>query len=563
VILLIGVAFLAGLIIGISPCIVPVLPVIVATGAMSADRRRPYWVIAGLVASFTLTFLFAAEILSLLHLPEDLLQDLGIGLLIALGIGLVIPKVGEWLERPFTKVRTSGPVRGGGGFVFGASLGLVFVPCTGPVLGAISTVGGDHRVGPTVFLMTIAYAIGASVPLFGLSELSRRAVGLFENVRSHLREVRIVSGVLMAASGIVIATGALDSLQSALPGYANSLQRSIEGSASVHSRLEAIEGRHGSKLGNAQPTVAANLMDYGNAPNFKGITAWLNTPGGKALSLSSLKGKVVLVDFWTYSCINCQRTLPHVEAWYNAYHRFGFDVVGVSTPEFAFEHVVPNVASAAKKLGVDYPIAVDDNYGTWNAYMNQYWPAEYLIDQQGVIRREEFGEGSYAGTETAIRALLEAGGATDLPPATEVANRTPTERELSPETYVGYSRLQDEDFIANPALEVDRATDYQAPQPSQVLLPDLAFGGTWTVNQEEATAGTGAELILAYEATDVYLVMGGSGTVGVSVDGHRMGTVDVSGVPGLYSLVGTSSEQSGTLELSFSPGVEAYDFTFG
>ncbi len=191
-------------------------------------------------------------------------------------------------------------------------------------------------------------------------------------------------------------------------------------------------------------------MDYGKAPNFTGITAWLNTPGDSPLSLSSLKGKVVLVDFWTYSCINCQRSLPHVEAWYNVYHRYGFEVVGVSTPEFAFEHVVSNVASAAKKLGVDYPIAVDDNYGTWNAYMNEYWPAEYLIDQQGAYQARGVREGSYAGTETAIRALLEAGGATDLPPATEVANRTPTETRLSPETYVGYSRLQDEDFIANP-----------------------------------------------------------------------------------------------------------------
>ncbi len=165
----------------------------------------------------------------------------------------------------------------------------------------------------------------------------------------------------MAASGIVIGTGALDTLQTDIPGYVSGLQRGVEGSSAVHSRLESLEGRHGSRLGNAAATVGASLMDYGKAPNFTGITAWLNTPGDSPLSLSSLKGKVVLVDFWTYSCINCQRSLPHVEAWYNAYHRYGFEVVGVSTPEFAFEHVVSNVASAAKKLGVDYPIAVDDN----------------------------------------------------------------------------------------------------------------------------------------------------------------------------------------------------------
>jgi thiol-disulfide isomerase/thioredoxin len=270
----------------------------------------------------------------------------------------------------------------------------------------------------------------------------------------------------------------------------------------------------------------------------------------------------VLVDFWTYSCINCERSLPHVEAWYNDYKSDGFVVVGVHTPEFAFEHVVSNVVSAAKKLGVDYPIAVDDNYSTWNAYNNQYWPAEYLIDQQGVIRHEEFGEGDYSGTETAIRALLEAGGATHLPRATDVPNRTPT-GNLSPETYVGYTNLQayGESFIADPALVDNVSTNYQLP--SQVPLGTLAFGGTWQVNSEEATAGNEAQLKLGFVAADVYLVVGGTGTVQVSVDGRHLSTVDVSGIPGLYTMVGNASGETGTLELSFSPGVEAYDFTFG
>jgi thiol-disulfide isomerase/thioredoxin len=301
-------------------------------------------------------------------------------------------------------------------------------------------------------------------------------------------------------------------------------------------------------------------MDYGLAPNFSDITAWLNTPGGKPLTLRDFRGKVVLVDFWTYSCINCQRSLPHVEAWYKEYKADGFVVVGVHTPEFAFEHVVSNVVSATKKLGVGYPVAVDDNYSTWDAYNNQYWPAEYLIDQQGVIRHEEFGEGDYSGTETAIRALLEAGGVTDLPAATDVPNLTPS-GPLSPETYVGYERLQDEAFAADPALVIDVPTRYQLP--SQLPLGTLGFGGTWTVNSEEATAGSGAQLKLGFEAADVYLVLGGTGTVRVSVDGRLSGTVDVSGVPGLYTLVGKPAEEEGTLVLTFSAGVEAYDFTFG
>jgi thiol-disulfide isomerase/thioredoxin len=301
-------------------------------------------------------------------------------------------------------------------------------------------------------------------------------------------------------------------------------------------------------------------MDYGLAPNFTGISAWLNTPGGKPLTLQDLRGKVVLVDFWTYSCINCQRSLPHVEAWYKDYKADGLVVVGVHTPEFAFEHVVSNVVSAAKRLGVDYPVAIDDDYDTWQAYNNEYWPAEYLIDQQGVIRHEEFGEGDYSGTETAIRALLEAGGVTNLPASTDVANRTPT-GTLSPETYVGYEHLQDEAFAADPALVIDVPTRYQLP--SQLPLGTLGFGGTWTVSSEEATAGPAAQFELGFEAADVYLVLGGDGTVKVSVDGRSPSTVAVSGVPGLYTLVGAPSEESGTLLLSFSPGVEAYDFTFG
>jgi cytochrome c biogenesis protein CcdA/thiol-disulfide isomerase/thioredoxin len=559
-IVLIGVGFLAGLVIGISPCIIPVLPVIVAAGASSEDRRRPFWVVAGLVTSFTLTFLFGLEVLKLLHLPQSLLLHVGIVLLIVLGIGLMIPKVSTFLERPFAGVHTKGPVAGAGSFVFGASLGLVFVPCAGPVLSTIDTIASSHRVGPTVFFMTVAYALGAAIPLLVLGAASQRAVGLFKTLKSHLQAVRIGSGVVMVGAAITIWTGVLNPLQTGVPGYTSALQSAIEKSASVHSRLEALKGQHGDKLGNAPATMGAALMDYGQAPNFTGITAWLNTPGDRPLTLKELRGKVVLVDFWTYSCINCERSLPHVEAWYKAYHSDGLVVVGVHTPEFPFEHVVSNVVSAAKKLGVVYPIAIDNNYSTWNAYQNQYWPAEYLIDQQGVIRREEFGEGSYSGTETAVRALLQAGGATDLPPPTDVPNRTPTNIG-SPETYVGYNRLQYESFDADPTLEVNQAATYQLP--SQLPPETLGFGGTWTVNSEEATAGRGAVLQFGYDASDVYLVLGGTGTIQVSVDGHRTTTVHVSGVPELYTMVGSDHEQNGVLKLAFTPGLEAYDFTFG
>lgn len=557
-IVLVGVGFLAGLITGISPCIVPVLPMIVAAGASSTDRRRPYAVVAGLVITFTAATLGGAEILVLLHLPLDLLYYVGLILLVLLGVGLILPVIGQWLERPFARLRIGAHPSRSSGVLLGAGCGLVFAPCAGPVFSTIDTVAASHRVGFTVIFMTLAYSIGAAIPLLVLSLASRKATERFKALKSHLPAVRRVAGLLILVAAVAIWTDSLTGLR-AVPGYTNALQNRIEGSQ--QSRLDALRGEGKTKkFGTAPETIGADLMDYGLAPNFTGIAAWLNTPGGKPLTLQELRGKVVLVDFWTYSCINCERSLPHVEAWYKDYKSDGFVVVGVHTPEFAFEHVVSNVSSAAKKLGVDYPVAVDNNYSTWDAYNNQAWPAEYLIDQQGVIRHEEFGEGDYSGTETAIRALLEAGGVTNLPAPTDVPNRTPT-GPLSPETYVGYERLQDEAFAADPALVIDDPTRYQLP--SQLPLGTLGFGGTWTVNSEEATAGSDAQLELGFEAADVYLVLGGNGKVQVSVDGRHSRTVDVSGIPGLYTLVGNANEETGTLGLSFSPGVEAYDFTFG
>jgi thiol-disulfide isomerase/thioredoxin len=301
-----------------------------------------------------------------------------------------------------------------------------------------------------------------------------------------------------------------------------------------------------------------NLPALGRAPNFTGITAWINTAGNQPLSLSALRGKVVLVDFWTYSCINCQRALPHVEGWYNDYKKDGLVVVGVSSPEFAFEHVVSNVASASGSLGIDYPVAVDDNLATWDAYNNQYWPAEYLIDPTGVVRAYDFGEGGYGTMESNIRMLLGANGVTDLPARTDVPDRTPTDSNMTPESYVGYSRLNNE---VGTSVVQDKPTVYHPT--STIPSNSLAFSGTWTVHNEEATAGPGATLGLQFTANDVYLVMSGKGTVGVSLQGRHLTTLSVGGVPKLYTLLSGSTPQNGVLTLTASAGVEAYDFTFG
>jgi cytochrome c biogenesis protein CcdA/thiol-disulfide isomerase/thioredoxin len=603
---LLVVAFLGGLITGLSPCIVPVIPVVMAGGSAGTSKWRPYVIIAGLVVSFSLSVLFASSLLGFLHLPQDLLFWLGVALLGALSVGLLIPKIGEVIERPFARLGASRYANQGGGFVLGLSLGLVFVPCAGPVLTAISVAAAHHHAGASSLLVTLFYALGVTIPLLVLAVVAQRATTSWSSLRSHLPTVRKVAGVVLGVATLAIAFNWLGALQRDVPGYTSALEDHIESTGSACTQLQHLSGEHQNQFaaanahlegkkatcaatdeGNSQsghlvagakttttttttapsptspqkaPVFMAsktNLPNLGRAPNFTGITAWFNTPGNKPLTLSQLRGKVVLIDFWTYSCINCQRALPHVEGWYNDYKKDGLVVVGVSAPEFAFEHVVSNVVSAAGSLGIDYPVAVDDNLATWDAYNNEYWPAEYLIDPTGTVRAYDFGEGGYSSMENNIRMLLTANGVTDLPPRTDVPNKTPT-NDLTPESYVGDDRL---DNAVGTAVVPNKAIVYHPP--STIPANSLAFGGTWTEHSEEATAGSNATLGLQFTADDVYLVMSGDGSVGVSYNGKFLKTVTVSGIPKLYTLFSGSVLQNGTLTLTVSPGLQAYDFTFG
>jgi len=538
---------------------------------------------------------------------------LGIALLAAISIGLMIPAIGELLERPFARVGSSRYATEGGGFVLGLSLGPVFAPCAGPVLTAISVAGDHNRIGLSTLLVALFYAIGITLPLLVLAYIAQRATTSWTSLRQHLPAVRTVAGALLGVATLALAFNWLGALQRDVPGYTTALEDHIESTNSACTALQHLSGEHqnqfaaaNAKLEGKQATCSqidagntvsgrlaagstsstttsttsttrptstpgstspqrtpvfmaskTDLPALGRAPNFTGISAWFNTPANKPLTLSQLRGKVVLVDFWTYSCINCQRALPHVEAWDNAYKKDGLVVVGVSTPEFAFEHVVSNVASAAGSLGVHYPIAIDNNYATWNAYNNEYWPADYLIDPTGNVRAYDFGEGGYSTMESDIRSLLTANGETHLPARTDVANKTPT-TQTTQESYLGYQQLQY--AVGTPAVH-DKSADYHAP--SSIPSNTLAFNGSWTIHKEEATAGDDAQIMLQFTANDVYLVMSGQGTVGVSFNGKPMPTVNVDGIPKLYTLFSGGSLQTGELTLTFSPGIQAYDFTFG
>ncbi len=566
---LVLVGVVAGFLAGISPCILPVLPVVLVAGATgsaaaahgdtngrtpSAGIARSVAVVIGLALSFSVLVLAGSELISLLHLPQDSLRDAGIALLIIVGLGYLIPPVGAVLERPFARVRARQPSGRGGGFVLGLALGLLYVPCAGPVLAAITVAGATHRVGLTAVFVTAAFAVGTIVPLLAVAlaggQLPRRVSAL----RRHAPHVRLAGGAVLIVMAVAIALNAFQGLERDVPSYATALQ----GSAGVRSQLNALTGVRATSLTKCNPNATA-LVECGPAPEFKGITAWLNTPGGKPLTMEQLRGKVVLIDFWTYSCINCQRSLPHVEAWYRQYAKDGLVVVGVHTPEFAFEHVVSNVRTEAAALGVRYPVAIDDHYDTWNAYDNEYWPAEYLIDAQGNVRHVHFGEGDYATTEHLIRELLvDAHPGLVLPPPTNVPNLTPT-GEMNPETYVGYERLQ----YLLPSSVVAENTPAIYHFPKTLQLGGLGLAGTWTEHAQEATAGRDAEMELGFLAKDIYLVLGGQGTIGVSIDGRPTATIKVGGVPGLYTLYQASTTSTGTLVLHVSPGVQAYDFTFG
>ena len=540
---LIGIGFLAGLVTALSPCVLPVLPLLLAGGAAGTSRRRPFAIIVGLVSSFTVFTLAGAWVLDLLGLPQDFLRNVAIGLLILLAATLLSPRLAVLLERPFLPLTRRRPGTDRNGLVLGLGLGLVFVPCAGPVLAAMTAVAASGQVGVRTIAVTVSYALGAALPMLAFAIGGQRLAGGLLFLRAHAEATRRAAGVVLAATAIAIAFGVDQRFTTALPGYTQSLQDKIERSSAARRELRKLSG--------TGPTAAASTV--ARAPEFRNISLWLNTPNGAPLTLAKLRGKVVLVDFWTYSCINCLRTLPHLKAWDAAYRKDGLVIVGVHTPEFAFERVPGNVRDAVRRLGVRYPVALDNGYGTWRAYANEYWPAEYLIDRTGRIRRTHFGEGEYDETEGAIRRLL---GERVHSPRTSVADTTPS-IVTTPETYLGYVRI--ERFAGH--VVPDRLASYRFPK--RLRVDGLAYAGRWRVGPARIVAGDGARLRLRFRARNVYLVLGGHGRLDVRVDGRRVRTIAVGGTPRLYTLATYSNRRTGLLELRFKRGVAAYSFTFG
>jgi cytochrome c biogenesis protein CcdA/thiol-disulfide isomerase/thioredoxin len=579
---LILIGFIGGLVTGISPCILPVLPVIFFSGTQSArsskpepeggdgavltkappkrtlsDTLRPYRVIAGLVLSFSVVTLLGSALLSLLHLPQDAIRWVALVALVAIGLGLMFPRFEALLEKPFSRLPQKQFGSGRSGFGLGLALGVLYVPCAGPVLAAIVVAGATGTVGLSTVALTLSFAVGAALPLLFFALAGQRVAERVAAFRRRQREIRVVAGIVTILLAVALVFNLPAVLQRAIPDYTSGLQRQVGGEEQLRAlNLGGLVNEQNAELSNCSDG-GAELQSCGTAPDIKGITKWLNTPGNTAIDLKSLRGNVVLIDFWAYSCINCQRAIPHVVGWYDAYRDKGFEVIGVHTPEYAFEKEDANVISGAKELGITYPIAMDNGFSTWTNYRNRYWPAEYLIDQQGTVRHVKFGEGGYDDTERLIRQLLSEGdGGAQLPPAVEAEDTTPTE-QLTPETYFSVGKVVN--YGGQGAYDQGTKT---FEFPARLADDSFALRGPWALDYQGITAqADGAAIALNYHARNVNLVVGGTGTVTVTRDGQTT-SIPVSGPPNLRPIV-TNDDGAGSVEVVLSKGLQAFSFTYG
>jgi cytochrome c biogenesis protein CcdA/thiol-disulfide isomerase/thioredoxin len=593
---LLGFAILAGAGTALSPCALPVLPALLSAGGVGG-RRRPLGIVLGLSITFTVTIVGLASVVDGVGLGDDPLRDVAIAVLLVFGVALLMPDVAARLEAPLSRLARFGPRTTGDGFLsgilVGGALGFVYTPCASPILAAVISVSAAS--GKTIAI-AIAYAAGSAIVLLLLALGGRR---VFDRVRRAGRGPALQRGlgVIMILTAVAIATN-LDVnfdqfVAEKIPNV--NLTASLECSKSVTGRLHEITGRRAKFVaangssdceGSGTSTVrdaprdasqatllaaAHALPVLGTAPEFTETEDWFNTPGDKPLTLAALRGRVVLVDFWTYTCINCIRTLPYLKAWNAAYAKDGLTIVGVETPEFAFEKDASNVSDAIGQFGLRYPVVQDNNMGTWNAYGNEYWPADYLIDAKGKVRYATFGEGNYDKTETAIRALLAEAGyqvggkshPTDVVVPSEIA---------TPETYMGTARGQG--WIDGPKTGTH---DYGPPPSGELQLNDFAYSGTWKIGEQPAEAISEAGVDMEFKAKNVYLVLSSPGErplpVQVLLDGKPISAAD-SGADvhhgvvtvrrqRLYGLVSLPGDQQHRLSLRFADGVTGYDFTFG
>ncbi|QRR05637.1 cytochrome c biogenesis protein DipZ [Burkholderia sp. MS455] len=623
--LLIVLAYLGGVLTILSPCILPVLPFVFAR----ADQpfvRTGLPLLAGMALTFAVVATLAAVGGGWVAQANQAGRWIAIVLLAVFGLTLLMPRFAEHLTRPLVAAgnrltglaqRDGRPAGPASSLLLGIATGLLWAPCAGPILGLVLTGAALRGASVGTTLLLVAYAAGAATSLAVALVIGgkvfaamKRSLGAGEWIRRGIGAA-LLAGVGAIALGLdtgalaqlsTVTTGGLETkLVDRLGGRSNgapattaatgnaagNTSGNASGGAMMAATADGAQAGGGAMAGSAMMRAAdvkpAALPVEGTLPSLDGAVQWLNSP---PLTAAGLRGKVVLVDFWTYSCINCLRTLPYTNAWARKYAPYGLVVIGVHAPEFAFERDIGNVKKAVHDLGIDYPVAIDNGYSIWRAFGNEYWPAHYFIDAQGRIRHHHFGEGEYAQSERAIQSLLAEAGhpeALNVPlglagaPAKGALAAADAADVRSPETYVGYARA--EDFSSPGGVVRDAAHRYDAP--ARPGLNDWGLAGTWQVGTERASlAAPSGRIVYRFHARDLHLVLG-SGANGqpvrfrVTLDGAAPGAahgadVDAQGygtVTGqrLYQLVrqpGAIADRTFAIEF-LDPGVDAYAFTFG
>jgi cytochrome c biogenesis protein CcdA/thiol-disulfide isomerase/thioredoxin len=584
--------FIAGAATALSPCVLPVLPIALSAGA-TGGRRRPLGIVTGLAASFTFATVALVYVISALGLPDDLLRNLAIVVLIGFGITLMVPRLADRVEAAMSRFAGRAGVKSGGdgfwsGTAVGASLGLVYAPCAGPILAGVITVSASQPFTAGRLAVALSYGLGSALVLYFLMLGGRRVMAPLARRGTRMQ---IAMGAVMVAFGVAM-LGQYDikfqnRIASDLPAFLVNPSGSLEETSSARDALSDVRGGGGGGFGASAQAASSShgggssasgegggakssgLPVLGTAPEFVDTQEWFNTPGGKPEPLSSLRGQVVLVDFWTYSCINCLRTLPYLTAWDERYGDRGLTIVGVHSPEFPFEKDAGNVAEAIERNGIEYPVVQDNDLSTFTAYGTEYWPAEYFVDAKGRVRFVHFGEGAYKEKERVIRELLAEAGHDVGGKGSGARGIEASAGVTTPESYLG--ALRADRFVNGPIAPGTR--DFGSPPAPP--RDQLAYSGRWKVGEEQATAA-GGSLALNFGARRVYLVLGSPGAprrVRVLLDGKpipaRLAGEDVkNGVvtvdeQRLYDLVDLPKVERRRLRLVPESGVEGYAFTFG
>ena len=555
------VSLVAGLLTVLAPCVLPLLPVILGGSVVRGDRDRwrPFVITGSLVASLVVFTLLLKASTVFIQIDPHVWTYLSGGLIVVLGTSMLFP--GLWtrltdavgLDRrshAFLDKAYGHRNRTVSAVLTGAALGPVFSSCSPTYAWVIATVLPASPALGMAYLSV--YCVGVGTGLLAIALLGRRFLGRIKWASKPGGTFQRTVAALFIVVGLFIVTGLDQAVETRL------LTADPFGITRLEQRLVPTAN------GSSTPVkMSPDDMSSYPAPELVGIKAWINS---EPLTLAQLKGKVVLIDFWTYSCINCERTQPYLNAWYDTYQADGLVIIGVHAPEFAFEQVPANVQQAVTADGIKYPVALDNSFATWNAYNNQYWPAKYLIDKDGLVRYSQFGEGAYDVTESKIRQLL--GESASTKPMVQVSADGPGSAIQTPETYLGTDRA--ERYVGSPTL----ATSGTYTPAASIGADEWTLGGAWDVSGQSITAAAdGATLTLRFSGRDAYLVMGGppGSTVKVVTDGLVApgADVDASGMvtvsaSRLYRIVSAEQSVTGvTLRLTFSRGVSANAFTFG